>query len=473
MFVQYNGVDLQVERVIGWSDRIVYSTDNTERLYRHVALAVQCIIHPQATTMPDVFPFPARGANQIVVDLKRRLLEPRKLLKVVIGPDVVLRSPAATARDDLPGAEAEDGVRTHYCDARGGPHPLYVDVVSIHGVKTMLATFAIETWLVDSSALEEFPREGVQTDENTFSALISHRWTQRNSIDTHFYNTRIIQGQAIFRADYLYELNATTGGLHQATTRPTDYLPYLNHPLPINYKRESVTTSVSSDGLTLDYTIVDQEQHSTPANNRPVARIGGTYRSGVAWGADSITGAIPMLPQYYVSLSVTAVGRRGATRKQLVDACLVAATTFDKNNGRLNARLHFTNEIMFTFGPEAPQATLSISYSATGLKAAIANGLNWAFSGDGAVIFDFPEILKGGLGNPISQEAQGPQPFLGMIGSGPPNAVSGQRRLNTQQILDGQYVPPVPPIATTPQDVKRTSDARDAQEARGDADETA
>jgi len=459
VFVRYNGVQLEVERVVGWSDKNVYTEDNSERMFRHISMMVQCVIHPQATTLAEQAP---TSAPAIVADLKRRLLEPRRFLQVKVGEDEVLSSPAVTQRADLPGSAAFDGSRIHFCDARGGPHPLYADVVSIHGTKTMLATFAIETWLVDSSALEFVPREG-QPNRAEFSALISHRWEQSSSIDENYYTTRTTNGRAVFRADYLYEFDNVTGGLRQTTRKPSDYLSDLNHPLPLNYRRMSARGSLSSDGLTLTYTIVDQEQSSTTEADKPVASIKGTWSGGVSQQADAML-AVPGFPRYFTSLTVQATGRRGAATADLAHACLRAATTFD-DGAQINRRMYFENRITASFGSGPRTVTLNIGYSIGGAIPFIVDGIFLGFKNPVVREIDliekkWPERLLDGLGDPVANPTVGQAPLLGMLGAGQP-------RMNSQQILDGQYVPPQSPIATAA-DLSQTNEADDARVARGE-----
>lgn len=467
MLVRYNGVELQVERVVSWSDKNIYSEDNSERMMRHVSMMVQCVIHPQATTIPerDVSSAPA-----IVSDLKRRLLEPRRFLMVKVGDIEVLSSPAVTERPDLPGSQAFDGSRIHFCDARGGPHPLYVDVVSIHGTRTMLATFAIETWLVDSSALELIPREG-QPNKAEFSALISHRWEQSNDLDENYFSTRITTGRAVFRADYLYEFDDVTGGLRQIERKPADYVASLNHPLPLNYRRESVRTSVSSDGLSLTYTIVDREQASTIGPQKMVSSITGTWSGGVSQLPDMTTG-ITYFPRYFTQINITAVGRRGATTSDVVHACLRAAATFDRGV-QLSRRMYYDNKITVSVGNGPRTANLSIGSTIGGAAPAIVDA-GFAIVKNAIIRqIDFIdkqwiETLRDGLGQPISEQAEGQQPLLGMIGGNLNLGLSGgQQRINSQQILDGQTVPPMTPESTEAR-LSQDADADNARTARGD-----
>lgn len=429
MWVQYNGIDLEAERVVQWSDRNIYSEDNTERYLRHVAFAVQCVIHPNATFLADLAQFSAAG---VVAELKRRLLVPRGYLRVKVGDQEVLSSPQVQRKAGTPATNYPDGSRRHYCDARGGPNPLYVDVTSIHGAKTMLATFAVETWLADN-------RVGNDLNPNEQSALIAHRWEQRNDLDEHYYSTRTTSGRAVFRADWLYTFDETSGYLRQEDLKPQDYLAYLNHPLPLNYRRDHVSTRVSSDGLTLDYTITDVEQQSTIEAAKPVSRVEGT------WSASVDHGSLLECPGHVIGINVQCWGRRGATRNQLIEAAVRAASTYDDGVGADRKLMHHN---VVSVNMSKLHVSFNSTYRVQGLLGWLAAAIWAGRPGVELAQKGIPDVLQGGLGWPSQFAALGQQPMYGMVGgldNDPPGG--GQQRLNTQQVGD-QFVPAQPPFST-------------------------
>lgn len=450
MFVQYNGIDLEVERVVQWSDRNIMSEDGSERLMRHVSLAVQCVVNPAATTVPGLN---ALSAPQIIAALKQRLLALRGSLIVTIGGREVVRSPARAVKAGTPRQADIDGASVHYCDARGGPVPLYCDVTSIHGLKTMLVTFAIETWLVESV------NPGGEAEQ---SALIAHRWTTTNSLDEHYYNTRTISGSAVFRADFLTDVDPQTGGSRQLV-KPGDYLAELNHPLPTNYRRENVQTSISSNGLTLNYTIRDVEQQSTIDEDRPVSKVEGTYASGVHQPS------VINLPSTWTRISVTCQGRRGATKEEMIRSCIKAARTFD-TQAQLQRRTYWQSSL--TVDMSRIRATLHLGYSVQGMQGFFVDQgmrlVGWARPRGIEANRDFPDNLEGDLGNAIHTPTDGQQPLFGMIGDIQGFGLGGgQRNLVTQQWNDGAIVPSLVPIADKAEE-SQTTEAEDARAARGE-----
>lgn len=434
MIVNYAGVDLEIEHVTQWSDRNIYSEDNSERIMRHVVLSVQFVIHPAATTIAALAP---RSAAEIAVELKRRLLQPRQPLVVTVGTTEVLRSPAIALKRGMPVRSVRINDRTtevHYTDARTGPHPISCDVTSILGTKTFVGTFTIETWLVDG----DLGNRPLGTPEPQYwSALVSHRWEMSNEFSRDCLNTRTISGRAVFRGDFLYEPDPVRLGLRQIKRKPSDYIGYLNHPLPDNYERVAVRTNVSGDGLSLAYTIVDQERASIISEGKPIAEIQGRWRAGIHL-ADFLSPGV--FAERYMNVSVRVKGRRHATRQDLINACVRVVGTFDKG-------VAFTDRAFYRTDLEVDivdkEASLSVGYTLSGVT-----GWVWALNGtlapgiEDGITRDFPEDLEGGLGTTLKKAQQGNQPAAGMIGDNIPGTDGGgPQRLTTQRLLDGQLVP--------------------------------
>jgi hypothetical protein len=299
MFIFYNGVQLLVSHITSWADRAIYSEDGSERLYRHVSITAQVTIHPKTIAglgLPN-----AASAPEIILALKRRLLTPRCPLVVQVGDNVVLRSPPlATAASPLANniADPEFGIvaREAFVDARNGPIPLYADVTEVRGTKTLLGVFSVETWLVDDNL----------SDPAYQSALISHRWQVENTLDHDYLSTRIISGKGIFRGDWLYS-KTNKGDYRQVLRKPSDYLAFMAPPTPDGYRRISVKSQVSSDGLVCAYTIVDQEVPTMLKRYAGVSRVEAVWRSGHSRAniINAVTGGVG-----YSSIAVRVWGLR-------------------------------------------------------------------------------------------------------------------------------------------------------------------
>src|SRR5262245_4155356 len=140
MFVNYNGVDLEIEHVLTWDVRNVLSDDGCDVLYRHYHIAVQCVFNAVATASNK-----ANGRGDVMPtslnNLSDTLLVERKQLTVTMGGVTILRSPGISPAG-LPGG----GGLVLGTDAKNGPMPLAANVLSFHGSKTAIVYFEIETW---------------------------------------------------------------------------------------------------------------------------------------------------------------------------------------------------------------------------------------------------------------------------------------------------------------------------------------
>jgi len=132
-------------------------------------------------------------------------------------------------------------------DAANGPIPLRVDVVEAAGNgASMTVNFQISTCLVP-------------VDPNSERLVLSHRWQVTHSQDEHHYLTRTITGEIIFN-----------GGLYRQMDKvPSDFLSQLLHPIPLGFKRMVPHVVQSSDGLVIQYTVVDVDTTITfdPGNS--------------------------------------------------------------------------------------------------------------------------------------------------------------------------------------------------------------
>lgn len=455
MFINYNGIGLSVDHVTQWSDRNIYTEDGGERLYRHVTFQVQFVVHP--ATIAGLVQAGATSAPQIILAIKKALLTPRQNLVVTIGDTVVLRTPELANRDPKRIVAAAS---THYTDARTGPNPIHCDVTSIHGIKTFLGTFAIETWLVD----ENTEKRGAQ------SALIANRWEMQTSIDQDYLCNRVIVGRAIFRGDFLYE-QTDKGDYRQVARRPSDFLAYLDHPTPCGYKRIGAEAKVSSDGLSITYVLVDQEQATVINPKFPVSRVEAMWKSGHAAPGFMPTGLIN-----YVSLVIHVWGRRDddlpkrrgqafgrtTTRQDLINFAVLVARAYGFANPLNCGAYKYCDLAVDLVGKFV---SLEVSYRLAGVIAgAVGMALPTEFLlapgkaltqffgvdieallsnaiGDVSIANRFPEdTILGEQDLLIASRFLRPlRPPLGNVGSGAP-------ALKTQSLRDGNTVPSPGPL---------------------------
>lgn len=234
MILEYNRVKLQVEQVTSFEQTPIYSADGVDYLYTHVRINVRAIWHPNATN------FQGKVAAESIETLRRTLLTPRRDLSIKV-PSGGLGSYKAII--DVARGLAEKGA-----DANNGPKPIGMPVIQIIGEKLAVVDFAVETWVVECDSVRK---------------LLSHRWEMSQARDAEFFTTRTTTGTAV-----LHALNVPI---------PDSYRLALMPPVPTGFRRISEVTTPSSDGTTMNYTVVDEQiTGNIAADYGRIARYEGT-----------------------------------------------------------------------------------------------------------------------------------------------------------------------------------------------------
>lgn len=285
----YNGIDLQIGRVLDSEMRAVYDDTGVDFLYVHFRIRVQAIFNPRATASQVNNPSGDTPAASLSF-LRQRLLTPRQSLQINIGNDTLLVSPQINADANVPFAT----------DANNGPHPIDLQILSVHGSKSIVVAYEIETWLNECTGSSGSPPP----------TILSHRWEMTEDIGDDYLSTRTIRGRATFRTDFLLaESNV-----------PDDFRRYLFHPVPPFFQRTSIRVTPESDGTALNYEIVDEEQVWNLDPSRGIIRVEGYQTEGWDW--------IGFLnPSVYFHLHLEVWGQPNATNRNLVDALLQILST--------------------------------------------------------------------------------------------------------------------------------------------------
>ncbi len=253
--IQYGGDDandpncviLDICRINSWQQELARDPSGLDYLWTVHTVDATCVFNPTATRVAsgggnDSGPVTAKKVKTI-------LLAPQKFLRVTLGGTEVLSSPLIF--DDPQGSSIP--LHDPAIDCTVGPLPLYCNVEAVHGSKSLIVRFVIRTWVNEFTPVN--------------SALQSHRWNETDYIDELHYTTRVMDGTAIFRKDYV---------LAEAL-RPDDMRAVFNHPVPKNFQRQSVRiTSIEQEGTMISYEIIDQE---TPVNlnGMPFVKVAGQY----------------------------------------------------------------------------------------------------------------------------------------------------------------------------------------------------
>lgn len=118
-------------------------------------------------------------------------------------------------------------------DISHGPKPISLKVTSIANDTLIKIEWTVEVCIT-----------GCKNPPETSSGVLNNRWSQSDHIDNNWYCTRRWVGKLRLRS---------------AITNPQQFRGLVLPPLADGFRRESMTFGSTADGLTLEYTIVDQE----------------------------------------------------------------------------------------------------------------------------------------------------------------------------------------------------------------------
>lgn len=288
MHLQYNGVDLQIERTADFSMKPVRDPTGLDTTMQEVVLGMTCVWNPKATTSnpPDgqggIAPFIASAPNLRAAgdalgvsiqqyaknNLRQALLTPRQQLYVWIANDLVFDVPGQATWVNQATGEYVTGRST--CDPAGGPFPEEVRVLEIHGDKTAIVYFRIRFYVTDCN-----------------NWVLSNRWRMTSQMDEQFVTTRVTEGRAILRIDYLWDAEITADQFRASFIVP----------VPDGFVRKKVDVVATEDGKEVHYVAVD---HQVQRNLGSVSDFGtswavkveGNATAGVDWPINQIRAAL-------------------------------------------------------------------------------------------------------------------------------------------------------------------------------------
>jgi hypothetical protein len=351
MLLQYNAINIQIEHFTRFDQRDVYAADGVTYLYTHFVVEVIGVLNPKTVSetvlssggggdqpIPDATDgTPVQTAARAMQVIRPLMMQKQQLLQISIDhstwdPNTLAPAPLLPTSVDLvkvgipksnlvlespmvfnvTGAGGSRPMRMP-CDARFGPNPIDFQVLSWIGEKTAIVKFSIETWL------NECP---------TVNFILSHNWSMTHELDEDYYTTRTIEGEVVFRRDWLEDQFDENGAIVPGRPFVPDYFrKAFFHPIPDNMKRRQ-RVQATDDGCTINYTLVDEEQ---PMNLNPaygITRIEGRYWREVDIGAQDVP-LNPSIPTQNVGMTCRAWGTRATTRFQLVQAAIRMATAWN------------------------------------------------------------------------------------------------------------------------------------------------
>lgn len=266
----YNGVPLRMLDIHGVSMEAV--NDGPNFLWNHWRIEARFICNPSATSIADLAGTPTEVGGILPTDthliLQKALMEPRKKLEFWVGGVRLLESPVSDLDRDC----------TH------GPTPIYCKVTRLKGTRTFEVEYIIET---DQHPTARSYDPGTNTNVPT---VLSNVWSMREEIDDRWRSVRVVEGQAQFRQDFLFQ------AAHPNQEFPDEYRQCLLLPCPPNFRRTGLKVAVSPDNRTLSYQIIDTEDFLFPGDGK-VAKFEVQQVSGIG-----------RLSQEEVSLQVISLG---------------------------------------------------------------------------------------------------------------------------------------------------------------------
>ncbi len=293
----YNNVKLKIGRVNAFQQKAVYTEDGADYLYTHFYINVQCVFNPFATTsvtgtvndIGKLFYIGRDDPQTALMQLRHRLEEPRRTLEIRNGGFLMLKSPPEIAEVDTGGNII--GTHSVGIDAKVGPHPINLSIVEIHGAKTIVCNYEIETWLNECDTFD--------------GAVLANRWQMTEELDERFLSVRTVSGTAYFRQDVMAATNTT----------PDDYRNALVVPTPdTGFKRTSIRISVDENNCAVRYEAVDEEQVMNIIPGKGIVAIKGYQTYETDWQN--------IIPMFVWEVVFSIWGEKRTTRRELVKRCI-------------------------------------------------------------------------------------------------------------------------------------------------------
>ena len=295
--LRYAGIDIPYLKTEKFLQEPVWSADGTDLLYTHIVIGVSGVLNSCFLNGND----PSKW-----IELNRSpLLQRGGQLYFFIGGTQVMPPAGAMTDDDTEPTTGHELVASPayknpshdsgtnigaMLDAKLGPKPIHLDIRAIRG-GTYTIYYEIETWIPYCFG------------GGTPSAVLSNRWECAVELDKDYFFTRTTNGILVLNSQVLQDGKTPSSIL---STVPNNTLIF--PPLFRTWKRDVIKTTLSSDQLTLTYSIVDRQQYvSVP---KPAIHIDATYAEITPAGNAPNTG-IAFLNVQQCNIDVTVTGDPG------------------------------------------------------------------------------------------------------------------------------------------------------------------
>ena len=263
--LRYGGVDIPYLRTEKFTQEPVWSADGTDLLYTHFVIGVSGILNScflKNNMDPSCW---IEASRPVLLQRGRQLYFYVGGTQLVPPPDPITTTGNAPSGNEVVSSPAYHNPVNSACVASGatltpaldahlGPKPIRLDIRQIRG-GTYAIYYEIETWVPYC------------VGGGTPAMILSNRWESSLEIDSKYFYTRTTNGTLVMNGQWL----ATNPAPSILNANSLLVLP----PLFKSWKREVVRFNLSSDQLTLTYSIQDRQQYvSIP---QPAVNIEASY----------------------------------------------------------------------------------------------------------------------------------------------------------------------------------------------------
>ncbi|MBQ9873807.1 MAG: hypothetical protein IJM30_05040 [Thermoguttaceae bacterium] len=317
MKVTYNGVTLHRVMTTSWDEQTEYDSSGMNMIGNRITFAFEGSIFFD----PDIeyvnsreninADFYQAGANSFSLSFKQRLNLALRNLSMpgaaLVVCDDVLNAPIFEAYPVDATVALTDAQRRNV-DINAGPKPRNVRVVQVCNLYARIS-FQVEVTKIrclggDTAGLTDLGADP------TGSFVVSNRCWTEETMDSHFYTTRVFTGKL--------RISSAMKSVHY-------YRHLFYPPLEEGFRRESVRFSESENGLELSYAVTDKQiRCSAPY---PATDFSGNVSYSVINGVDM-----------RLNMSLTMIGRPDAPKTALVSRAMQAVVKkieeFTKNGAQ-------------------------------------------------------------------------------------------------------------------------------------------
>lgn len=230
--LHYNGISIHDCTLRQFEEEAVYDESQTDVIGHKVVIVVNGLVyqHPDPNAIFGVGGahaqmFAPQQGNAVLTFkyVRKQLMEQRKTLILQFhGQEVFRAFPIGSKGDVVKGG-----------DVNNGPKPQQVSITKVVGKVSMRVDYRIECMVVDCK------------DNSNSEGVLSNRWSVAEDIDVNWFSTRVISGKLRIASPKLL-------------FGPQAFRKWVMPVLQDGFRRERIHCLATTDGLTLEYEIVDK-----------------------------------------------------------------------------------------------------------------------------------------------------------------------------------------------------------------------